>query len=102
MHLALRTPTKCSLDLLPRPSLPPNILTIRATLYPLLLLAIPILNHPLLDILAAITILGAHAEPKIVPVVGATAQLSVPVYVVEVAAQRGAVEGAVEGCAAGH
>jgi hypothetical protein len=28
--------------------------------------------------------------------------LAVAVYVIEVAAQRGAVEGAVEGCAAGH
>ena len=74
-------------DLLSRPPLTPNILTIGPTLQLRLLLAIPVLHHALLDVLPTSTVFCAHAEPKVVPVVGAAAQLSVAVNVVEMAAE---------------
>lgn len=46
--------------------------------------------------------IGAHAEPEVAPLVATVASGAVPVEVRELPAQRLAVEGAVEGGAAGH
>lgn len=93
---------KCPHDPLPLAPHPPHILTIRPALQLLLLLPIPLLHHALLDIPWVIAVLDTHAEPEIVPVLAARPQLAIAVDVVEVAAKTRAVEGRVEGGAAGH
>ena len=45
---------------------------------------------------------GAHAEPEVAPLLGAVADAAVAVDVGELAAEGLAVEGGVEGFAAGH
>lgn len=68
-HRILRRPTKCPSDFFSRLPLAPDILTIRPTLQNSLLFAVPILHYALLDVLATPTVLGTHAEPKVIPVI---------------------------------
>ena len=100
----LLLPSECKrvLHLLPWPSPRPDILAIRLRLQRLLLFRIPLLYQAFLDLWPRVAVLCPHAKPEIVPVIAATAQLPIAVQVVEVPAERAAVEGGVKGGAAGH
>jgi len=93
-----RIPIECSLQFyLP---LLPNILATRS--FPILpfLFLIPILDQLLLDILTIA--LDSHAEPELRPMICTVFQSAVAVYVVDLAAEGGAVECLIEGLTARH
>lgn len=97
--LLLCRPKSPQMPLRPTPPLP-NILTIRLRPQLLLLHLIPLLNKRL-PILPRPR-LQPHTKAPISPMFRTRLQFAVAVDVVEVSAKGAAVEGAVEGCAAGH